>query len=95
MKMQTAPVSLSLWEEPADGSGPIEESTIYVGNLTQYPPAVALGIRRLLNQFDFAGQPAFAIGRRLYSPNGINMLGNNGQSVRPACPIISVSRDIL
>lgn len=87
MKMQTASVSLSLWDEPAGGSGPVEHSTVHVGNLTQYPPAVALGIRRLLKQFDFAGQPAFAIGRRLYSPNGINMIGNDGLPFRPACPI--------
>ncbi|OPZ83648.1 MAG: hypothetical protein BWY76_02179 [bacterium ADurb.Bin429] len=55
---------------------------VFVDCLSRYPEAVAQGMRRELERLQRAGIPAFADGRRLWTPSASYFIALSGQPTR-------------
>lgn len=56
---------------------------VYIDTLTRYPEAVVHGMRRELERLERAGVPAFADGRRIWTPTNSFFINLNGIPSRP------------
>lgn len=66
--------------------GRIDE--VFIDCLRDYPTAVVHGMRRALEQLERAGVPAFADGRRLWTPQGSFFVNMSGQLSRKVMSIV-------
>ncbi len=55
-------------------------SHIVIGDMSRYPNAVLVGMRRELERLEFVKIPAFAHGKLLYTPQGLIQIALNGQA---------------
>jgi hypothetical protein len=61
---------------------------VYIDSLDRYPTTVIVGMRRELERLELAGIPAFADGRRVWTPNGSFFIGLDGQPTRVLCSVM-------
>lgn len=55
---------------------------VHIDCLSRFPETVVIGMRREMERLELAGIPAFADGRRIWTPNGSYFIDFNGQPSR-------------
>lgn len=65
--------------------GSLSCSGVFIGDLYHQPEAVAEGMRRELAYLDRQGLPAFADGRRIWTPTSSFFINENGKPSRGLC----------
>ncbi|HOF87193.1 MAG TPA: hypothetical protein PLZ36_03675 [Armatimonadota bacterium] len=66
-----------------------DPSEVFIDSLPRFPEAVVQGVRRELERLQRAGIPAFADGRRLWTPTASHFVNLNGVLSRPICSIMN------